>query len=420
VNTVIALIAVLAGFASHEPAIVSAQAQAAQAAAPPTPLTPLTYDAALDLATSRNLGLEAVRRQRAVREAAIRIARQIPNPDVSFELTRDTPHETAGVDVPIEIGGKRSRRIDLAKEELTLADVDVRAELRAVRKELRQAFYSLVAGDARVTVGDSVLEISRRVRDAAQARFETGAAPRLEVLQADLGVTRAEAELDLARSVRIAAQANLNAILNLPPQQAVAVSGSLIDRTSAPAYPIALASAITSNVDLLRLDREIAVEQRRADLLRAERTPTPIFSLGAMFSNPGGDFGSGLRGAVSVGVPMFSRNQGEIAQSIAATSQLRAEREATTRDVENTVFAIVARIDAQRRQLDAYQQRLVPTATDLESLAEESYRAGRTSILGVLDAQRSLRDLRREALQVMLDLQFSLADLEEILGTALP
>ena len=419
-NTVIALIAVLAGFASHEPAVVSAQAQAAQAAAPPTPLTPLTYDAALDLATSRNLGLEAVRRQRAIREAAIRIARQLPNPDVSFELTRDTPHETVGVDFPIEIGGKRSRRIDLANEELTLADVDVRAELRAVRKELRQAFYSLVAGDARVTVADSVLEISRRVRDAAQARFETGAAPRLEVLQADLGVTRAEAELDVVRSERIAAQANLNAILNLPPQQAVAVSGSLTDRTSAPAYEIALASAITSNVDLVRLDREIAVEQRRADLLRAERTPTPTFSLGAMFNNPGGDFGSGLRGAVSVGVPIFSRNQGEIAESIATTSQLRAEREATTRDVENTVFAIVARIDAQRRQLDAYQQRLVPTATDLESLAEESYRAGRTSILGVLDAQRSLRDLRREALQVMLDLQFSLADLEEILGTTLP
>jgi outer membrane protein TolC len=50
-------------------------------------------------------------------------------------------------------------------------------------------------------------------------------------------------------------------------------------------------------------------------------------------------------------------------------------------------------------------------------LAEESYRAGRTSVLGVLDAQRSLRDLTREALQAALDLQLSLADLEELLGT---
>ena len=109
-----------------------------------------------------------------------------------------------------------------------------------------------------------------------------------------------------------------------------------------------------------------------------------------------------------------------IAQSVATTSQLRAQRDAARRDVENNVFGTVAKIEAQRRQVEAFEQRLVPTATDLESLAEESYRAGRTSILAVFDAQRSLRDLRREALQVMLDLQFSLADLEEILGTALP
>src|SRR5712691_296753 len=126
---------------------MSAQGQPIPAA---TPLTPLTYDAALDLATSRNLGLMAARRQRAIREAAIRTAGQRPNPDASFDVTRDTPHYSAGIGLPVEIGGKRSRRIDLAKEELTLADVDLRTELRLVRKEVRQAFYSLVAADERV------------------------------------------------------------------------------------------------------------------------------------------------------------------------------------------------------------------------------------------------------------------------------
>jgi outer membrane protein, heavy metal efflux system len=384
----------------------------------PQPAGPLTYQQALDLATSRNLGLAAARRQRAIREAAIRAARQVPNPDVSVEVTRDTPHEAAGIDFPVEIGGKRSRRIDLAKEELTLADIDVQTELRAVRKELRQGFYSLVTADERVRLADSLLDIARRVRDAAQARFDTGAAPRLEVLQADLGVTRAETDAELARSTRRAAQATLNAVLDLPPQEALAVAGSLTDGVSAPGYEGALALALTSNVALLSLDRQIAVEQRRTDLLRAERTPTPIFSIGGVFNAPG-EFSSGLRGAVSVGVPIFNRNQGEIAGSLATIAQLRAERDAAHRDVENTVFAAVARIEAGRRQVEAYQQRLVPTAADLESLAEESYRAGRTSVLGVLDAQRSLRDLRREALQAMLDLQFSLADLEEILGTAI-
>src|SRR5207247_1655064 len=123
----------------------------------------------------------------------------------------------------------------------------------------------------------------------------------------------------------------------------------------------------------------IAIEQRRVELLRAERTPTPVFSVSGLFNNPP-DFTVGPRAAVTVELPIFSRNQGQIAESIATTAQLRARREATHRTVENEVFGVVARIDAVRRQVDAYNQRLVPTARDLEALAQESYQAGRTSV----------------------------------------
>jgi cobalt-zinc-cadmium efflux system outer membrane protein len=391
-------------------AVVSAQQPS------PIPAGPLTYEQALALATSRNLNVEAARRARAIRDAAIRTARQIPNPDVSFETTQDTPHQALSFDLPVEIGGKRGRRIDLAKEELSLAEIDIQTELRAVRRDLRQAFYGLMAADERVQLAESILEIARRVRDAAQARFETGAAPRLEVLTGDLAVTRAETEIELARSIRTASQATLDAVLNLPPQQALAVTGSLYEHAPVLVYEQALATAVTSNVELIALDRQIAIEARRLDLLRAERTPTPVFSAGALFNNPG-EFDVGSRFAVSVGVPLFSRNQGEIAASIATTAQLRTKREATGRVVENQVYGTLARVDAARRQVEAYQQRLVPTATDLETLAEESYRAGRTSVLGLLEAQRSLRDLRRESLQAALELQLALADLEEVLGT---
>jgi cobalt-zinc-cadmium efflux system outer membrane protein len=387
-------------------------------AQPPDIAGPLTYEQALNLATSRNLGLEAARRQRAIREAAIRTARQVPNPNVSLETGRDTPHQVFSFDLPVELGGRRTRRIDLATEELTLADVDVQTELRAVRRELRQAFYSLLAADERVRQTDGVFDISKRVRDAAQARFDTGAAPRLEVLQADLGVTRAETDVELARSTRVAAQARLNAVLNLPPQQPLAIVGSLSDHLAALSYDQALTLATASNVDLIGLDRQIAIEQRRLDLIRAERVPTPVFSVSGLFSSPP-DFTVGPRVAVSLELPIFTRNQGQIAESIATTAHLRLRRDATRRIVENDVYGTIARIDAERRQLEAYQQRLVPTATNLETLAEESYRAGRTSVLGVLDAQRSLRDLTREALQAALDLQLSLADLEELLGTAI-
>ena len=372
-------------------------ADASNALGQPVPSAPLTYEQALALATSRNLNLEAARRQRAIRQAGIRTARQAPNPGVAVEVTRDTPHQIFTFDLPVELGGRRARRIDLATEELTLADVDLQTELRAVRRDLRQAFYSLIASDERVRLDESILDIARRFRDAAQGRFDAGAVPRLEVLAADLGVTRAETDLELARSTRAASQAGLNSVLNLPPQQALAVTGSLSDRLATISYEQAVTLASSSNTDLLSLDRQIAVEERRIRLLRAERTPTPVFSVSALFNNPP-EFTAGPAAGVSMEIPLFSRNQGQIAASIATTSQLRAKRDATRRAVENAVYGTIARIDAQRRQLEAYQQRLVPTATDLEALAEESYRAGRTSVLGVLEAQRSLRDLTREAL----------------------
>jgi cobalt-zinc-cadmium efflux system outer membrane protein len=390
---------------------------ASTTAAQPAPLTtPLTYQQALDLATSRNLGVAAARRARAIREAAVRTARQYPNPDLSVELTQDLPHQIVTAGIPLDFGPRRSRRIELANEELSLAEVDVQSELRTVRRAVRQAYYSLLAGDERLSLAESILELSQRFRDAAQARFEAGAAPRLEVLQADLGVARARADVELARSDRVAAQATLNSVINAPAAQPVALAGTMLDGVPAIAYEPMLALAVASNVDLIALDRQISIEQRRVGLLRAERTPAASVSFSALF-NAQPDFTSGAGVGVGLSLPLFSRNQGEIAQSIAAVSQLHARREATMRELENSVFGLTARISAQRRRTETYDRELVPTASSLESLAEESYRAGRTSVLGVLDAQRNLRDLRREALQAALDLQLTIADLEEQLGT---
>src|SRR5262245_28149200 len=123
---------------------LSCAATASQAQTP-APRGPLTFSQALDIATARNLAVAAARRARAIREGAVRTAGQRPNPHLGLEASRDTPHEIVAFELPLELGGKRARRIELAREELTLAEVDVQTELRTVRRDLRQAFYSLLA-----------------------------------------------------------------------------------------------------------------------------------------------------------------------------------------------------------------------------------------------------------------------------------
>jgi cobalt-zinc-cadmium efflux system outer membrane protein len=115
-------------------------------------------------------------------------------------------------------------------------------------------------------------------------------------------------------------------------------------------------------------------------------------------------------------IPLFTRNQGELAQAQATIDQLRAKREAARRVVESQVFAALARIDGQRRQVESYRTRIIPAAIELAALAEESYKMGRTPVLALLEAQRALRDVRRDYLQALLEFQAALADLEEVIG----
>ena len=367
------------------------------------------------LAAANNLDVAAVRHARAIRQADVRAAGQWANPEFSSEVTRDTPHGDLAVGMPLDIGGVRSRRIAAATEALTMADVDEAAAFKDLRRRLRVAFYGVLAADEQVALADGALKVAERVKEVAQARFEEGAAPQLDVMAADLGVVRARVDRDLARSSRRASQADLNALLNRPPGMMVTLAGAAADVPPLPTLDAATAAALRSNVDLLAIDREIAIETRRLDVLKAERVPTPTFTFGTALDAPG-EFDVGPHAGVSLTIPLFSRNQGEIAGSLARTDTAQTRRDALRRQVEAAVYAAIERVTAQRAQVEAFRTELVPTATTIEELAEESYRLGRDPILMALAAQRSLKDLRSEYVQALLALQTAIADLEDSLG----
>jgi cobalt-zinc-cadmium efflux system outer membrane protein len=383
-------------------------------ASAPAQEAPLTFRATLDLAIANNLDLAAARRGRAVREAEVKTAGQHPNPDLVFESTRDTPHQTLSLDFPFE-PWKRSRRIDLARAALKLADVDDAAAMQTLRRRVRLAFYGLLAADEGMTLAQSMVEVATRVREVAQARFEEGAAPRLDVMAADLGLARSKADRELVQSIRLAARAELNGLLNRAPTEPLVIAGDPAESAPLPPVEEAAARAAAANTELRAAEQEVAIEDRRLGLLKAERVPTPIFSLGAVFNAPG-EFDVGYRAGLGLAVPIFDRNQGQIAGSLAIADQARTRCYALRRSVEAKVFAAHARAEAQRAQVAAYRETLVPTATTIESLAEEGYRLGRNPVLVVLEAQRTLRDAKSEYLSSLLSLQSALADLEDVLG----
>jgi len=375
----------------------------------------LTLQSALDRADKQNLDLAAARRRRAVALAGVQIARQRPNPSLSFEALRDSPHEALLFDQPLEFGPKRGRRIEVARQEGALTEVEIGTLARQVRRSTREAFYRALLTRAESERLARVVQLAERLEQIARERFEAGAVPQLEAMQAGLEVSRAQADFQVAEQREKVSLSQLNALLNEPAGTPWVLVGSLEDAKTLPSLPELIERASQSNPELQRLAQEQKIEQSRRGLLKAERIPNLGLQFGTDFNAPP-DFRAGPRGQLSLELPLFTRNQGQIAQSFAYQQVLDAEAKATERVVAARVEAGYFDLQAQQTQVELYRDKVLPIARQVESMAAESYRAGKTSILAVLQAQQSVQDVERSYLESLFALQSNYASLEETVG----
>ena len=384
----------------------------------PQAATRLNLHLALELAGKQNLDLAAARQRRAVSLAGVQIAKARPNPTFAASVSRDAPHESFFLDQPLEIGGQRGRRIEVAQQEGALTNVEVTTLGWQVRMNTRQAFYNFALARAETQRLGKVVKLADRLRQIAQERYDAGAVAQLEVIQAGLELARAQADFDVAQQRESISLSQLNVLLNEPATRAWQLAGSLEDPLPEVQLEDLIQRAYASNYDLQHLAQELKVEESRLKLVKAERIPNLDVQVGSDVNAPF-DYTYGPRAGLSLTIPLFYRNQGEIAQSLATERVLEAETAATKRSAAGRVEASYFDLKAQQSQVETYRQKLVPAARQLLSLAEESYRAGKTSILSVIDAQRNVQDVERSYQESLLALQNAFATLEETVGTAL-
>jgi len=379
---------------------------------------PLTLDAAFARALTSNPSIAAARLRRAIDLAGIDVAGERPNPEAHAELTNELPKQAFGLAVPLELGGKRSRRIDLAQATLQTGEAELTATILDIRTQVRRAYFARLIAEARLAILDELRQFASRAADAAQARFDVGSAPRLEALQAQLALAEADNELGSARVTADAARISLNALLGIPLERNAPLATSL---DSAPALvgAVALARAQSANAELAVLDRQIAEAQARVTLANALRTPdvTPDFTI-THDAEP--EFTWGWRAAAAVTIPLFTSHRAGVRVEQATLAQLNAQRAAVLARVTGEVTATSALAEAERLTYLRYRDQILPQALEVERMAEDSYRLGQTGIAALLQALQQSRQVRLQSLQTASDLQNALSDLERAIGAPIP
>ena len=390
----------------------------APAAAQVATTNSLTLDAAMERALVANATVAAARLRGPINVAGLAVARERLNPEATVEIAKESPRQAFGVAVPLELGGKRTKRIAVSEATVRAGEAEIAATIAQVRNDVRRAYYGVLVADARLLLMNEMRDIAGRVRDTAQQRFDAGSAPRLEVMQAQLTLASAENEATAAQGNAVAARAQLNALLGQP-LEAVTTLSTAVDTGEPITTETAMTLAQTASTELMALDRQIETQRARIELARALRVPD-VIPTATLTHGAQPEFTYGWRAGVAVTLPLFTSHRAVVVVEQTTLDQLTGQRQAMLVRITGAVTAAAVTVQAQRQLYVRYRDEIIPQALLVEQLAQEAYQLGQTGIATLLPALQATRDVRLRALDAVSQFQNALADLERAIGVALP
>ncbi|MBL8279117.1 MAG: TolC family protein [Pelomonas sp.] len=377
----------------------------------------LTLAEAHALARTHNPELAQARLELQALQAAETQAGARPNPELGV-LVEDTRSATRTTTVqwaqPLEMGAKRAARqaaAALAREQAGVALAAREADLIAT---VTATFHEVLGAQAQRLQADEALAIAARAAEAARKRLQAGKVPPLEVAKAQVAQAAAQADLAQADADLALARARLAALGIATAASAATAEG---DATALPGVPDAqrLAEALPDApaLQLARLD--IARRQALSDGERARRVPDLTVTVGAKREAETGRTLAVV--GLSLPLPLADRNTGALLEALRREDQAREALNAATLKLQFDVTQALTRLRLSREQARRLADDALPTAQAAHDTALRGYELGKFSFLDVLDAQRTLAQLRRERVQHTTDAHRAAADLARLLGS---
>ena len=350
-----------------------------------------------------------------------------PNPEFGFSAENlggtgsyggiTTMQSTYSFAQRIETGGKRQARVGAAEGGVALTGLDAEAVRLDLVREVLRALADAVATGRAVGIARERVRLAEDVLRATRGRVEAGREPFVQQRRAE--VARETAGVAFDRSERDAglARRSLAVLLAAPRVEVMVDRAAWFDDLGPRPDPTRMMAAPAGQLDRVRLDALIA--QRRAELELQRRNAIPdVTVVGGVrrYREAGGDVAFVL--GLSVPLPIFDRNQGNIQRAGAEVNRAEADAERGRLYLDAALADAERRLDQAWRAADTLRHSVLPAAEEASTFAREGYAAGKFSLLEVLDAQRILTEAREQLNGARLEVQQLRADIARLRGRA--
>ncbi len=388
----------------------------------------ITLEQAIDLALKNSPTIKAARTQIQQNQAQEITANLRPNPTLSADsqfvpvFTGDFSTDTLnnlqqfdiGVGYLFERGRKRQNRLQAARDTTAVTIATVADTERTLTFNVAQQFINVLLANSTLQYALEALNSFKETVDISEQRYRAGDISEGDNLKIKLQLLQFQTDVSSARVAKVQALGSLRQLVgyaSLPHDYDCA--GDLAYQPLTASLPDLEAKALVERPDLKAAKKGITAANSQISLAKANGK-VDITASGS-FSHVSGASSTSL--FFSMPLPIFDRNQGEIARTKFALTQAdltaKAAEDTVLTDVTNAYEAASSNQDVVKLYVSGYLKQ----AQDSRDISQYAYKGGAATLLDFLDAERSYRSTQLAYRQALAAYMLSLEQLRQATGT---
>ncbi len=390
--------------------------------------TSITLDQAIDLALAHNHALKATRTLILQNQAQEITANLRPNPtfgadsqfipifspgDFSIDDLNLTQQFDIGLSYLFERGHKRQRRLQAARDQTAVTRAQVTDAERTLAFNVGQEFVSVLLAESTLQFAQEDLKDFQNTVDIAQAQFNAGDISEADYLKIKLQLLQFQTDASSARLAKAQALVALRQLLGYDAVPAnYDVVGDLAYQPLKTGLDDLQAKALRDRPDFQAALLGVTAAQSQIQLAKANSkvdvTGTYDFTHTAA-QNSASIF-------ASFDLPIFNRNQGELARTRYALTQAEESQLSASDTVMSDVANAYEAVKSNDEVLQLYNTGYLKQAQDSRDISEYAYKRGAASLLDFLDAERSYRATQLAYRQALASYMTALEQLKQAVG----
>lgn len=367
----------------------------------------VTVSQAVQEAVDKNLNLLAERYNVSIAEAQIVTARLRPNPiliiaagnldllGTGFDLENfaGPPEYSVGTDWIIERGGKRRRRIEVAENARQVAQWRLLNAARTLALDVRNAFVEALLAKENLALAEENLRSFNQIVQVNKARVDAGDLAPVELRRTQLATLQLQKNALQAQMKLRVAKERLQLLMG---RAVPATDFDIVDEPRRDPPPVSLeeverlAFNLRPDLQALRCDQSRSLAEVRLQL--AEGKVDYIIGVKYLRQHGTAGMGNTLGFNFAIPLPIFKRNQGEIARARLEQRQIEARIYALEAEIRNEARNAWQQYEAARTLLAYIETDMLKQTGHVLGAMEFSYKRGEASFVDFLDARRACND----------------------------